>query len=244
MERAQFIFVLVMAGLLAASCGGGGGGAEPAADEAPAPAADAKPAPDLSQAGSVSGMVSFGGDHAEKRPPSHGCRSGLRQGAFGHRPQSGCPDRRWRRLDQHLRLGQERTRAVRLRHPLRPGHAGPEGVYLHPPCPGNPDPAEAPRSQQRRDHPQRSSPSQEQPGVEPVAAGQGQAAGPVVSPSRGHDSGQVQRASLDEGLHRRRALIPTMPSPEPTEPSRSRTFRPATTSSRPGTRSSGSRSSR
>ncbi|MDE2927221.1 MAG: carboxypeptidase regulatory-like domain-containing protein [Acidobacteriota bacterium] len=62
MERAQFIFVLVMAGLLAASCGGGGGGAEPAADEAPAPAADAKPAPDLSQAGSVSGMVSFGGD--------------------------------------------------------------------------------------------------------------------------------------------------------------------------------------
>ena len=62
MERAQFIFVLVMAGLLAASCGGGGGGAEPAADEAPAPAADAKPAPDLSQAGSVSGKVSFGGD--------------------------------------------------------------------------------------------------------------------------------------------------------------------------------------
>ncbi len=61
MERAQFIFVLVMAGLLVASCGGGGG-AEPAADEAPAPAADAKPAPDLSQAGSVSGMVSFGGD--------------------------------------------------------------------------------------------------------------------------------------------------------------------------------------
>lgn len=61
MERAKFIFALVVVGLLAASCGGGGGDAEPAADEAPAPAADAKPAPDLSQAGSVSGKVSFGG---------------------------------------------------------------------------------------------------------------------------------------------------------------------------------------
>ena len=62
MERSKFIFALVVAGLLVASCGGGGGGgAEPAADEAPAPAADAKPAPDLSQAGSVAGKVSFGG---------------------------------------------------------------------------------------------------------------------------------------------------------------------------------------
>jgi hypothetical protein len=60
MERVKFIFVLMVAGLLVASCGGGG--AEPAADEAPAaPAADAKPAPDLSQAGSVAGKVSFGG---------------------------------------------------------------------------------------------------------------------------------------------------------------------------------------
>jgi len=62
MERAKFSFILLVAGLLLASCGGGGGDAEPAADVAPEPAADAKPAPDLSQAGSVAGKVSFGGD--------------------------------------------------------------------------------------------------------------------------------------------------------------------------------------
>ena len=61
MERAKFIFVLMVTGLLLASCGGGGGDAEPVADEAPAAAADMKAAPDLSQAGSVAGKVSFGG---------------------------------------------------------------------------------------------------------------------------------------------------------------------------------------
>ena len=67
MERAKLIFSLVLSGLLVVSCGGGGDSAgEQVVQESPASAEKKKPAPDLSQAGSLSGRVSFEGTLPKK----------------------------------------------------------------------------------------------------------------------------------------------------------------------------------
>ena len=231
-HRTLWAFVSVIILLAAGACGGG--------EDAPAtPAAPAAPAFDPATAGTVMGMISLEGAPPEPRADPHELRPGLRRA--GHRDRDGVLRRRRRR-----RAGQRvRLRQGRPHRQLPGGHggggAGPAGLPLPAARLRRAGRADDRDREQRHDAAQHPRDAQRQRRVQHGPAHPGDALRADVRRARDHGALPVRRPQLDERV-RGRARPPVLRGDRRRRQVRhQRAAAQATTSSRPGTRSSARR---